>query len=47
MGKKISVDDPGTIAETLEEKESLCPLKEGIGNSGRAQGSCYAMKGEN
>lgn len=39
--------EQGTFAVTLGEKESLPPVEEGIGNSGRAQGSCYAMKGEN
>lgn len=30
-GKKTGVDEPRTIVETLEEKESLCSLEEVTG----------------
>ena len=36
-GKKTGVDEQGTLTETLGEKESLPPVEEEVGNSGRIQ----------
>lgn len=46
-GRKTCVVEQGTCAETLGEKKSLPPVKEGTGNFGSVQGMCQDVQGAN